>query len=1396
MPNNSIQADLNITTTSAQRSLRAAARAMEEVVKAGQDVTAQQRMAANQIAQNATKIVTENRKAAESYSKITQAAIESTAKIKNLDVNNANARKISRDNAASARQQKQELTEAKVAEIELLSIEKQREVQSRAILNSSRAQTEQIRQQTLAAESSAKIQSIQLRNQIALRDAQNFGSGNLGFTGLRYALGDISQGFTLVGAAAIAASGAVLATGVSWQRSFADVQRTLDDSSRNSVIAIKDVRDQLLQIVKTTPVDWEEITKTATLGNQLGIARQSLGNFTQTVIEFSAVTGVSVDDAATAFGRFNTLLKDVAAGDPATKFTKLGDEIAKVGVTSAATEAQIIKVATQISSVATTAQLSSTEVIGLSGALASIAVPPELSRSVLTRVFGDIGRAVGEGGASLAQFAKISGMTSEQFKAAWQSGQGGEVFLKFTQGIAAQGSNAEAAIRSLGITSVRDVPTLIRLANASDSAGKAGGLLAESFKNAANASGELESQYGVIADTVDSKLKVAYNNVQAVFDKLAQSDLGFIGDALDGAVSALEEFGKSLDKNVKLFGGIELPFTNAEFYGTAALLTGIAGAFSLLFGVVGRGAQNMLAIQQIIGTIRAHFRSAAPDINVATASIGAFNTKTRDSEPALRAAQLNLGGPFAGAMNTVNAAFNDGVQGAAKYTDAYGRLGGAANRVQNEFHYITTAIGNFAGEGTRVGAVIDGISSKAASGARAVGGFLKAFGPDLAIAGLAALTAVVSNLDSEARKMGTSTNDMVVAINKASDAASILSNTKINTSGALSATGLIGADTEAVIKNTDDLREAIKVTSQFGNNFLGDVSNKFLDVGRTAAGTSITFDAAIQTYDKLDDAYKQLFNAGDTQAALANLNKLMGGLDQADFSEVIGHMEQTKSALGDILTGLNVDNTDANMQKLINGTLPEFNNQLDTTIGTLGGTSQAFAEVDADLQATVQTMTQSIGSIVDFSGAWSDAVTKANDKAKKSWDETEDKVGEFVEVTSVSLDDYLAELQGQLTAQADFNTNLAAVVARGGPEIAAAAAQLPAQLLSELVGASDEQFGQWKDAVGSQSADALSTISTNIASLTPEVVAKLGTLGTDARASFMTQLTSGTISIDQLLKDFGLDNVTVDLGIQINDEQRDAAQKEFASIAESRGVPFGPTVVPEAENKVQAALTALAIARATPYNPETQESARAAVQAALDALASAQAVPYNPFIAPNSVNSDLDWYARDRSAHINVSTTYAYDSGSAGGIPRGYTGGSGADIRSGANMQGIPHYATGRIPGPAQANQRTDNFLAMLRSREWVVPEKSADFYGRDIMSGIVNRTLDLNGMSRTIYVNQGGSRSGGGNNGPQLVELVASDKALLGQRSGGMVRAIVAPTDVQAAVGTQSTNAFRKGAR
>ena len=331
---------------------------------------------------------------------------------------------------------------------------------------------------------------------------------------LRYALYDISNNLRRVAIATAALAVAPVGIAIKYEREFANVIRTNELAGASAEEARNRLLGALRDINQSTPISWEDITNIATLAGQLGIAQNLVADFTDNVAKFSATTDLTVDAAATAFGRLNQLIDGVDG-----QFEKLGSAILAVGVDSVATESQIVNVATNIASMGNLAQLSAADIVGLSGAIASLGIRPELARGNITRFFSRINASIAEGGFKLEEFARLSGRSAEEFTNEWGTSASIDIVLDFFDGLSQTAGDAERTLRDLGITSVRDIPALLRLAQSSDEVRRLVELSNEEFVKGQ----KIQEQYAIIAGTTAEELRRLGQNFQALLDAVGQS---------------------------------------------------------------------------------------------------------------------------------------------------------------------------------------------------------------------------------------------------------------------------------------------------------------------------------------------------------------------------------------------------------------------------------------------------------------------------------------------------------------------------------------------------------------------------------------------------------------------------------------------------------------------------------------------------------------------------------------------------------------------------------------------------------------------------------------------------------------------------------------------------------
>jgi TP901 family phage tail tape measure protein len=359
-----------------------------------------------------------------------------------------------------------------------------------------------------------------------------------------------------------------------YETAFTSVDRAMqllgDETQGMAVMFVK--------LSETMPISFEQLTAIGTLGAQMGVTADGIKNFTEVVAKFSSVTGISAETTAQKFGR----IAELANVDYA-QFENLGSAIAYAGVNAVATESEILALTESIAAVSEQAGFAPDEIVGLSTAIASLGIAPEQARGVFTRVFADINRAVSRGGAELQNFAKIAGMSSEEFKATWSDPDGGasKAFQSMLAGLKATG-NMTKAFDALNITETREVNTLTRLAENLDVVQNSMSDASTAFEDATF----LGDSFEKTVDNLDSKIILFQNNFKSAMQSISLSAASGLGAIVDAGSYVLKIFKNIADDSI--LG----PLMNF-IYAT----TTIAGAFTGVGAVISKVLAQIYAFR-------------------------------------------------------------------------------------------------------------------------------------------------------------------------------------------------------------------------------------------------------------------------------------------------------------------------------------------------------------------------------------------------------------------------------------------------------------------------------------------------------------------------------------------------------------------------------------------------------------------------------------------------------------------------------------------------------------------------------------------------------------------------------------------------------------------------------
>ncbi len=439
-----------------------------------------------------------------------------------------------------------------------------------------------------AALTTLRLQSAQDRarnSNLALNDS---------LSNSRYLLYDVGQTYAMLSAALLAIPIATAAVAISYEKDFAQVIRTTGIVGEQ----IPELRNELKALGREIPLSFGQFSNIASIAGQLGIAKEELGAFTETVAKFGAASNVGIQDAATAFGRLENSFN--ANGKTPDFFNKVGSAIAKVGVESAASETEIIAVTNQISAAGAQFGFTADQIVGLSGALASVRIRPELARGAFQRIMLNLSRAADEGADSFDRFGKYTGLAGQASLDLFKNDPSA-FFNKYIAGIKgtiASGASVSSVLDDIGAKNVFDKQFILGLANGMNVYNKA---LSDS-KGAFDEGTFLDSSTKGVFETFAATITKIGTSMANLADTLANGAIaGLIGDVAEvvlGVVSSVDRlataskpFALVISSLLSLGAvvGVFLAFRAAQAFVIAGLIglqqvmgrTAIAGAFTL-----------------------------------------------------------------------------------------------------------------------------------------------------------------------------------------------------------------------------------------------------------------------------------------------------------------------------------------------------------------------------------------------------------------------------------------------------------------------------------------------------------------------------------------------------------------------------------------------------------------------------------------------------------------------------------------------------------------------------------------------------------------------------------------------------------------------------------------------
>lgn len=397
---------------------------------------------------------------------------------------------------------------------------------------------------------------------------------------------------------AIVAAGIAVALKEIYEYFASCAQASMDfESAITGVAKTTDLTDEELAAMSDSikalsteiPATTEEIAAVTEAAGQLGIQKDALLDFTEIMTMLGTATNMTADEAATSLARFANI-----TGMATDNYGRLGSVIVDLGNNFATTESEIVAMGTRLASAGKLAGLTEPEIMALAAAMSSVGIEAEAGGTAMTQTLNAIEKAVAKGGDDLAEFARIAGMSSEEFSSAWKN-DAMSALTSFIGGLGKldeQGESTVLVLEDLGLTGIRQSNMLKALGLAADQMTGAVNTANTAWQQNTALTNEANKRYA----TAQSRLTMmqnAYNNLKVA-----------IGDAYTPALSEAYGVGTKVLNSITAF-----------IQKNPALVNAIT-AFAGVIGAVVAALAAYAVAAKIAATASAILTAAIPGVNV------------------------------------------------------------------------------------------------------------------------------------------------------------------------------------------------------------------------------------------------------------------------------------------------------------------------------------------------------------------------------------------------------------------------------------------------------------------------------------------------------------------------------------------------------------------------------------------------------------------------------------------------------------------------------------------------------------------------------------------------------------------------------------------------------------
>lgn len=366
-------------------------------------------------------------------------------------------------------------------------------------------------------------------------------------------------------------------TAIQFDTAMANVRKTTNLSNTE----IEKLAQSAQNLSTKQPVTAETLLNIEALGAQLGVAHGKLESFATVVSGLDIATNMDFETAGKEMAQFANITQ--MSQD---QFENYGSTIVDLGNHLATTESDISSMALRLAGAGTAAKFSQADILGMSGAMSSLGIRAEAGGSAMTRIIQDISKNVAKGSDTVEEYARVAGMSADEFAAAWKSKpmEALEALVEGLKRTSDSGEDMNVTLEKLGINNIRNSDTMRRLANAGD-------LLRNSVDRANTAweqNTALQNEVDQRNESLASRLQVLKNKVDSIAISIGRPLVNAVISALEACDPLIQGVGDLAEAFSKMDTGQQ------QFVLAMVGIAAAAGPVLTAFGKLEQGVDSFV----------------------------------------------------------------------------------------------------------------------------------------------------------------------------------------------------------------------------------------------------------------------------------------------------------------------------------------------------------------------------------------------------------------------------------------------------------------------------------------------------------------------------------------------------------------------------------------------------------------------------------------------------------------------------------------------------------------------------------------------------------------------------------------------------------------------------------